>query len=128
MAASCIWCGGFNHLGIQCHMRNGPEGAQYILGEKSPVLTNDGACEHNQGCPHREDPIFDQGDLSTEEVKAPKECKGKSAARTLLMMVLDPKINAFLRENDPKALEQAEEALKPFGYPDAKALMEKFKV
>jgi hypothetical protein len=62
-----------------------------------------------------------------EKLIPPKECKGKSAARTLLMMVLDPKINAFLRENDPKALEQAEEALKPFGYPDAKALMEKFK-
>jgi hypothetical protein len=32
--------------------------------------------------------------------------------RALLVMVLDPKIRAFLQANDPKALEQAEKALR----------------
>jgi hypothetical protein len=35
----CIWCGA-NHLGVDCPNRNAPEGAQYILGERSqPTLT-----------------------------------------------------------------------------------------
>ncbi len=52
----------------------------------------------------------------------PKECKGKRAARSLARLVLDPKINQFLTDNDPFALEQAMQALEPFGYPDTATL------
>lgn len=62
--------------------------------------------DHLQGCPA-------------------KECKGKAAARALAVMVLDPKIKAFLTENDQKALDQARDALRPFGYPDLDALRTK---
>jgi hypothetical protein len=46
------------------------------------------------------------------------ECKGKRAARALAVIVLTPTTRAFLQANDPKALEQAEESLKAFGYPE----------
>ena len=77
-------------------------------------------------------------DLSTEDLKtitaqrksayerglteAPKECKGKGAARALAVMVLDPLINSFLTDNSPMILDQAKMSLEPFGYPDIEAL------
>ena len=60
------------------------------------------------------------------EAPPPKECKGKGAARALAVMVLNPQIRTFLSEYDPKALEQAEKSLEPFGYPDVDALHKKF--
>lgn len=53
------------------------------------------------------------------------ECKGKAAARALAVLVLDPKVYAWLFDHDRKALQQAENALVPFGYPDADALRAK---
>jgi hypothetical protein len=50
------------------------------------------------------------------------ECKGKAAARALAVMVLDDRINGYLLARDLKILEQAREALEPFGYPDVDAL------
>lgn len=64
---------------------------------------------------------------ATDKVDGPlKECKGKSAARALAVMVLDPKISQYLSDNDPKALEQAQKALVPFGFPAIHLLREKF--
>ncbi len=54
-----------------------------------------------------------------------KECKGKAAARALAAIILDPIDRAWLENNDPKALEQAEKALEPFGWPDRSALVDK---
>ena len=53
-----------------------------------------------------------------------RECKGKAAARSLAIMVLDTRIEAFLAKEDPKALAQARLALEPFGYPDLDVLRE----
>lgn len=55
-----------------------------------------------------------------------KLCKGKMAARALAVMILDPKISGYLLAHDPKAYEQAQRALEPFGYPDEEAMREKF--
>ncbi len=59
------------------------------------------------------------------KVEPPKECKGKAAARALAVMVLSPEIGRYLRENDPKVMEQALKSLEPFGYPDLEVLGKK---
>lgn len=45
------------------------------------------------------------------------DCKGKRAAKALAVIMLDPKLKAVLRTTDPKAYQQALQALEPFGYP-----------
>ncbi len=44
------------------------------------------------------------------------ECAGKACARALAVMVLDKRISAWLQANDPKAFQQACDALKDFGH------------
>ena len=96
-------------------------------------------CEHNQGCPHRENPSFDpEEDLAREQnphyyglpmnpvsEEPKKECKGKAAARALAVIILDLRSHLWLEINEPKALEQAKKALEPFGYPDTDVLRKK---
>ena len=61
----------------------------------------------------------------TSESVPQRECKGKAAARALAMLVTDPKIAGYLLAHDPKAYEQAQEALQPFGYPDERLMAHK---
>lgn len=64
-----------------------------------------------------------------EEFGIPKkECKGKAAARSLAILVLDMEINSFIRKNNPDALIQAYRSLEPFGYPDLNVLREKLSI
>ena len=45
----------------------------------------------------------------------------------LAVMILDPKIHDFLETNDPKALEQAQEALKAAGFTAGGLSLEPFR-
>jgi hypothetical protein len=59
------------------------------------------------------------GDIDFECGEQPPEmcpeCARQQLTSALAVVVLDPKIRAFLEANDPKALEQAEAALKEAG-------------
>ena len=46
----------------------------------------------------------------------PDLTKSSRVVEALAVIVLDPKIRAFLEENDPKALQQAVNALKKCGF------------
>ena len=56
--------------------------------------------------------ILNHGQTMRERIQANRRTNAAAAVTDALkVMILDPSIRAFLEANDPKALEQAEEAL-----------------